>query len=434
MLTSIIIAFVCVIFLMLLEVPVAFAFAIGTVALLFVNGIDPTMAFSGAFLILQSYVFLCLPLYILLGVVIDSSGIADRLCEWFVTVVGRLRGGLGVAVVLTNGLFGAMSGASLSALAGLGKALLPTLEQRGYPKNYSIALLIPSATLSLLIPPSGGMIIFGFMGRLPITSCFLAPLIPGVIFMLFLCVVHLVMCRRIPSIKATEKVPFSSWARNARKQTWSASLGLLVPVVCLGGIYAGLYTPTEAAGVGALYALFLGLLVYRKINFKKLCANLLSTAEVTASIVVLIFVFSALSKVLIIARVSETLLQLFLAISDNLYVQLAMINLLMVIMGMIMDDSSAILVSAVVLLPVGTALGIDPYHFAAMTAVNLAMGIMTPPVAALLYLGGHIAKLPVNTYVGYVMIMIVFAMLPALLLTMYVPALSTYLPHLVMGR
>ena len=434
MLIQLILIFLFMIFLMLTEMPIIFAFGVGTLVLLFLNHLDPVWAFSGAFNMLQSFVFLCLPLYILLGVIVDGTGVAKKLCDWFVSIVGRVRGGLGLAVILTNALFGAISGASLSALAGIGSALLPSMERYGYPRDYSIALLIPSATLSLLIPPSSGMIIFGFMGKLPITYCFLAPLLPGVIMMILLGVVHLVMCRNIESIRVSDVASAKSQLSEILSSTKKAGWGLIIPVICLGGIYAGIYTPTEAAATGTIYTIIIGFICYKTLSIAKLKNSLLSAASVTSSVVILIFIFSAFSKVLIVTQFSELMLRLMLNISTNQFVQLIMLNVLMLLIGMIMDDSSAYIVSAVVLLPVAKGLGIDPYHFAAMTGVNLAIGIISPPVAALLYLGGHIADLPVNMYLKRVMIYVFFAMLPTLILTMFIPSLSTYLPYWLMMK
>lgn len=433
MLTQLAIVFAIMLFIMMLEVPIFYAFGLGTLCLIFLNDIDPAWAFSGAFDTLQSFVFLCLPLYILLGILVDATGVATRLCDWFISIVGRFRGGLGVAVVLTNALFGAISGASLSALAGIGSALLPSMEKEGYPKAYSIALLIPCATLSLMIPPSAGMIIFGYMGKIPITYCFLAPLLPGLIMTTLLITVHLVMCRKIHTIKVSQKTTIKSQMKDIAFTSKRAGWALVIPILCLGGIYAGIYTPTEAAATTTVYTILIGFFIYKTLTVTKFKSHLLSAASTTSSIVILIFIFSALSKVFIIAQVSEAMLDLMLTISTNHIVLLCLLNLILFIMGMIMDDSSAIMVSAIVLLPVAKGLGIDPYHFAAMTSVNLAMGIITPPVAALLYLGGHIAQLPVNEYIKPVMIYLLFAMFPTLLLTMFVPSLSTFLPHLLMG-
>ena len=430
MLLEIGLVFLGVIVIMLLGTPVAAAFCIGSIVMVALAGLDLGWVGSQAFNLVQSFVFLCFPLYVLLGSVVNISGVANRLCDWFTVLLGRVKGGLGVAAICTNGVFAAMSGSSLSALAGIGRALLPSLEARGYPKEYSIALLINSATLALQIPPSGGMIIFGFMGGLPISMCFLAGVIPGVVLMILLSIVNVVMCRNIPTIQVSPKREFKTEVKETAKATKKAFFALLIPVVCLGGIYAGLYTPTEAAAVGAVYAIFLGLFIYRTLTLKHLGHGLLETGIVTSSIIIVIFFFTVISKVLILVEVSTAILNLMLAISTNLYVQIFLLNLLLFIMGMFIDDASCTMISAVILLPVAIKLGIDPYHMAAMVSVTHAIGLITPPVAALLYLGGHIANLPVNKYLKPTAIFTLFAMIPTALVTMYVPAFSTTLPYL----
>lgn len=430
MLLEIGLVFLGIIVIMLLGTPVAAAFCIGSIVMVALAGLDLSWVGSQAFNLVQSFVFLCFPLYVLLGSVVNISGVAYRLCDWFVAIFGRIKGGLGVAAICTNGVFAAMSGSSLSALAGIGRALLPSLEEKGYPKAYGISLLICSATLALQIPPSAGMIIFGFMGGLPISMCFLSSVIPGIVLMILLCIVNLIMCRNIPTIQVSPKREFKTEVKETAKATKKAFLALLIPVVCLGGIYAGLYTPTEAAAVGAVYAIILGLFVYRTLTLKHLGHGLLETGIITSSIIIVIFFFTVISKVLILTQVSEAILNMLMAVSTNLYVHIFMLNLLLFIMGMFIDDASCTMISAVILLPVAKSLGIDPYHMAAMVSVTHAIGLITPPVAALLYLGGHIADLPVNKYIKPTAIFTLFALIPTALITMYVPAFSTTLPYL----
>jgi tripartite ATP-independent transporter DctM subunit len=425
--------FLGVVIIMLFGTPIPVAFCAGAIVMVLLAGLDLAWVGSQAFNLVQSFVFLAFPLYVLLGTVVNLSGVAFRLCDWFVALFGRIKGGLGVAAICTNGVFAAMSGSSLSALAGIGRALLPNLEERGYSKEYAISLLIPSATLALQIPPSGGMIIFGFMGGLPISLCFLSSLIPGVVLLILLCIVHLIMCRNMTNIEVPPKLDLKSDA----KQIWGASkkaiLALLIPVICLGGIYAGFYTPTEAAGAGAIYAILVGWIFYRTLGPKLLGKSLLDTGIITSSIIIVIFFFTVISKVLILTQVSEAILNLLLAISSNLYVQIFMLNFLMFILGCLIDDASVTMISAVILLPVAKSLGIDPYHMAAMVSVTHAIGLITPPVAALLYLGGHIADLPLNKYIGTTFRFTLFAMVPTALITMYVPSFSTFLPYLFSG-
>ncbi len=423
--------FVLVIMISILGVPIAFSFGVGTIILFYVTGISPVWAFSTSFSLLSSFVFLALPMYILLGQIVNASGIAKVLANWFISLV-PIRGGLGVAAVWTNGVFGAMSGATMPALAGIGSAVLPVMEEQGYPKPYSIGLLIPSATLSALIPPSGAMILFGFMGNLPIASTFLAPFFPGLIAMALLSIIVLISSHKISTIKVPPRVSAKAQARLIYLNTKTAFWALLLPVFCLGGIYAGIYTPVEAAAVGAFYATLISFVVYRTLNFRSFCRCLLNTAILAGSIVIMIFVFSTLTRILIVLQVTEAIVAVINQLSTNLYVQILLLNLLMLLMGTIMDDSSAILMSAIVLLPVAISLGIDPFHFAAMVGTNMVIALITPPVGALLYLGGHIAKLPLSDYIKPTM-MFTGALLLVLLLTMYIPWLSTFLPYLLMG-
>ena len=420
-----------VVLLMILGLPVGLCFGAGGIVLLFISGMAPQWAISQTFHLLSSFAFLCLPLYMLLGATLGMSGMARRICDFSVSLVGRIKGGLGVAIIIANAMFGAMSGSALSALGGIGRAFLPDMEKEGYPRSYAISVLIPSAVLSCLIPPSGFMVVFGFMGRLSIAHCFLAGVIPGIILMSFLSITHLVMCRNIPTIHVSPKVSFGKQISQVAKSGYRNFLTLLIPVVVLGVIYGGFGTPTESAGVGAVYAFILAFFVYRTLNLRMGVHVFTESAKLVGSILILFFFFIVLSRVLIIARVSETLLSAMMAISTNKWALMGMLNILMLFMGMIMDDASTGIIAAVILLPVAMSIGFNPYHFTAIACVNLELGLITPPVAPLLYLGGRLAgDMPLNQYVKPVLIFIVFAFLPTLLLTLFIPELSTFLPML----
>jgi len=376
---------------------------------------------------------LAMPMYLALGSIAGTTGIVDRISDWVVSIVGRMRGGLGVAVVITNGIFGAVSGVAMAALAGIGRSLLPVLERNGYPKNYSIALLISSAVLALLIPPSGNMIIYGFMGQLSISMCFLAPLIPGLILIFLLSATNMVLCRNIPTIVVPPKANFKARSHEMWKTFRRASLGLVLPFIVLGGIYAGLYTPIEAAAFGVFYALCIGFFVYRNFTPKILANQLLDIGIMMGSIACLFIFFLVISRIFIIQRVSDQMLAYFYTISDNRWFIMGCLNVLMLFMGMIIDDASGVMIAAVVLLPIVRAIGFDPFHFAAIVGVNLGMGLITPPVAPLLYLGEMIAEIPVETFIKRTFYYIIFAYIPTLVLTIAKPELSTYLPYLVAG-
>ena len=420
-----------IVILMLLRVPVGFAFGAGALALMAVYNVDPNWAMPSAFALILSFTFLALPLYMFLGTCAGDAGIAEKISKFFVTTLGRIRGGLGGAVVLTNGVFGAISGVALSALVGIGKAFVPELEKEGYPRSYTAALLCVAAVLALMIPPSGTMIIYGFMGRLPITLCFLAPLLPGLILIGFLMVVHLVLCRRISTIHIPSKTSFRTQIRETGRTTLVAFPGLLMPIIVLGGIYGGFVTPSEAAAVGAFYAIFVGLFVYRSYTFKQLGKGMLTTGISIGTIVCLFFFFIMVGKVMILENVSEQISSFLLSISHNPWISMILINILLLLMGMFMDDASAMLITAIMLLPVVVDIGFDPYHFAAIACLNLGMGLITPPVAPLLYVAGSVAEVRLETYAKPVLYFLVFAYLPTLAITIAFPQLSTFLPYLV---
>ena len=431
MLAEIGLVFLGIITLMMIRVPVAMCFGAGALVLLAISGTDPVWALTQALHLKTAYVLLALPLYILLGVTVGASGMADRLCDFALSLVGRIRGGLGVAVVMANAVFGAMSGSALSALAGLGKALLPVMEREGYPKSYAISLLIPSAVLSTLIPPSGYMILFGFIGRLSISKLFLSGVIPGLILMFFLFVTHLVMSRRIPTIHVLPKVSFGAQLKGIAKAGFRHALTLAIPVVVLGVIYGGFGTPTESASVGTIYTFILAFFVYRTLNIRAAFNGVVEATRLVGSIAILLIFFFVLSRVFIIEKVSESLLAWMMSVTSNKWALMGMLNILMLFMGMVMDDASTIIISAIIFLPIATSIGFNPFHFAAIGAVNLELGMITPPVAPLLYLGGHIAgDMPLGQYIKPVLWFLLCAFLPTLLLTMFIPDISTFLPRL----
>ncbi|MFC1931970.1 TRAP transporter large permease [Chloroflexota bacterium] len=423
--------FLAIVLLMILGIPVGIAFGAGALVMLFAGEVDPVWAIAQSLHLLSSYNFLVLPLYILLGSIIGISGMAQKLADFAIALVGRLRGGLGVSVIIANGVFGAMSGSALSALGGMGKSFLEPLERQGYPKSYALALLIPSAVLSTLIPPSGFMIIFGFLGRLSIAKCFLAGMIPGLVLMVFLSITHLVMCQRIKGIFVPPVMGLRHQFTQIAKVTRRGILTLIIPVVVLGSIYGGIASVAESAAIGAAYALVISVFVYRTIKLQQMGSILITASRLVGSILILFFFFIVLNQVLVIEQVSEKLLAIMMTISTNRYVIMSMMNLLMLLMGMMLDDHATVVIAVIILLPIAVDLGYDPYHFAAVACINLELGLITPPVAPLLYLGGHIAgDMPLGQYVKPVLWFLLCAFLPTMLLTIFIPELSTYLPGL----
>lgn len=418
--------------LMLAGVPVAFAFALAGFLLCTIYGIDLSGAVHGAFKRLNMFALLALPLFILLGTLMSHGGLARRLIDFVDAIVGRVRGGLGIALIVSNTLFGAISGVATSALATIGTIMIPEMERKGYPRGYSTGFAISSSVLSLLIPPSTSMIIFGIAGRVSIPLLFAATLIPGIILTVILCIINIIMCRNIPTIQVPPQISFAEQSKNIARTGGGAFFILLLPLVVLGGIYGGVFTPTEAAAVATVYALFIGFFVYRTLNFRKTCSALIGAGNLTGCIVIVFFFFFILSRVLIIEEIPSLMVTFLFGISENIIILLLIMNVVLLVTGMLMDDCSGLILSAIIYLPVARAIGLDPLHFGAIVGVNLGMGLISPPVAPLLYMGGVVGGgLPLKEYFRPAMYSMIFGFVPVILLTTYIPALSLTLPHLI---
>lgn len=419
---------------MLAGVPVAFTFALAAFLLCGVYGIDLSGAVHCAFQRLNMFALLALPLFILLGALMSHGGLARRLIDFVNALVGRMKGGLGIVLIVSNTLFGAISGVATSALATIGSIMIPEMERHGYPRGYSTGFAISSSVLSLLIPPSTSMIIFGIAGRVSIPLLFAATVIPGLILTAILCTINVIMCRNISTIQVPPKVSFAERGKGIVRAGKGAFFILLLPLVVLGGIYGGMFTPTEAAAVSTVYALLLGFFVYRTLNLKGTFQALMGAGSLTGCIVIVFFFFFILSRVLIIEEMPSLMINFLFKISQNRLVLLLIMNIVLLITGMLMDDCSGLILAAIIYLPVAKALGLDPLHFGAIVGVNLGMGLITPPVAPLLYMGGIVGgNLPLREYFRPAMYSMIFGFVPVILLTTYIPRLSLALPHLIMA-
>lgn len=431
--TFLILILIGIILLMFMGVPVGFSFGLGSFVLCWIYGIGITGALSASFSRLNMFAMMALPLFVFLGSVMNQGGLAKILVDFVNSLVGRKKGGLGYVLIITNAIFGAMCGVATSAMAALGSILIPAMEEKGYPRGYSTGMAIPASVLSLLIPPSTSAIIFGIAGRVSIPLLFAATIIPGLLLMICLCIINKVMTSKIPTIEVMDDMP--SFERNQKiKATGKRAIWvLLLPLLILVGIYSGACTPTEAAAIAMVYALLIGIFIYRSINLNILWSTLCEGGKLTGSIVMVFFFFFVLSRILVMQNVPDALLKFLLSISDNHIIILLIFNILLFITGMFMDDASGLILAGVIYMPAAKAFGIDPIHFGAICAVNLGMGLITPPVAPLLYMGGVIGgNLEIKEYYKPVVYSILFGYFPVLLITSYIPAVSLTLPRLLM--
>ena len=418
---------------LIIGVPVPFAFLVATTLLVITGGYSPSFLLPYGFSKMSTIVLLAIPLFIMAGGIMERGNIGDKLVDLVDLFVGRIKGGLGVVAVVSCAVFGSITGSACATLSCIGSIMFPRLEKAGYPRGHSAALLANASVLGMLIPPSAIMILYSWVGNQSVLASFLSSVIPGIILTILLSVINMFLLRNNKDlILAT---PISS------KEKWSlfrvrgkrAIPALIMPVLVLGGIYGGIMTPTEAAAVAAVYSIPVGFWVYKGLTRKGFFEVLVESGTTTGVIMVMLYAVMILSRLYIMEDLPTQVLNLLMAVSTNRYAILFMINIFMVIMGMIMDDVSAVLLSTPILLPIIIKLGFSPVHFAAIVGVNLGMGNITPPAAPLHDLGGRVGNAPINEMLMPTVWMLIFGWLPTLALTTYVPGLATFLPNLILG-
>ncbi len=417
---------------LIIGLPVPFAFGAALIYLGYFADTEVSTFLSGGHWRMNSIVLLAIPLFILAGSIMNRGRIAEPLVDMAALIFGRIKGGLSASAVFASAVFGSISGSAAATLTCIGGVMLPRLEKANYPKGFSAALISNAAPLGLLIPPSSIQIIYAWITRQSVLKCFLATVVPGLVLITLLIVVNFIMMHRQKGVEV-EPEP-ENFVREVRKRTVYATPALLMPVIILGGIYGGIMTPTESAGIAVLCALPIGFLIYRGLNWKSFKDAVIEASITTGAVMVMFFMVMIVSRLLVFEDIPRLAQEFVYSISENPIVILLMINLLLVAIGMLMDDVSGVLLSAPLLLPMVQDIGIDPIQFAAIIGVNLGMGNITPPTAPLLYLGARVGSTSVNSMLKPTMIMILFAWIPTLLLATFVPSLSLWLPEFVLGR
>ena len=377
-----------------------------------------------------SFVLLASPMFIVAGTLMGGSGIAKRLLDFVDMFVGHIRGGLGIVACVTCAVIGAISGSGFTGVAATGPMLIPRMQEMGYPKGYATALVTSASILGLLIPPSVIMVIYGWVTETSILGCFLSTLVPGLLICFLMSLVNLYWCRKF-DLKLIDKAEL----REKRKQmvpiTLKATPALLMPVIILGGIYGGVFTATEAAVVAGIYAIPVGLFVYKALKLKKLYTMLNESGVMVGSIMAMIFVGLMLGQIYAMLQVPQAVATMVFSLTTNKYILLLLINIFLFFVGMLVSDTMGMLICAPLLLPLVVSIGVDPIHFAAIMGVNLAMGGITPPYASILYFGMKVGKAEFSEIIKPVLSFIIFAYLPVIALTTLFPSLSLAIPRML---
>lgn len=374
---------------------------------------------------IDSFTLLAVPFFILAGNLMNHAGITDRIFDFAKAAVGWMRGGLGHVNVGASVLFAGMSGAAVADAGGLGTIEVKAMREAGYDNDFAVGLTAASSTIGPLIPPSLPLVVYGVSSQASIGQLFAAGLIPG----LMMAAALMAMVTYYAHVRGYGRDTIFLWSMLGTTFA-RAFLSLLTPVILVGGILGGVFTPTEAAVVASAYALFLGVVVYRTLNFRKLWDISVDTIETTAVVLLIVGAASIFSWLLTANGVPRALAGAILGQTESVFVILLLMNLLLLAVGIVMEPVAAITILTPVLLPIAIALGLDPVHFGIIMVLNLMIGLLTPPVGMVLYVLARVTETSFETVVRATMPFLI-PLVAVLILVTYVPALSMWLPTLL---
>jgi C4-dicarboxylate transporter DctM subunit len=375
----------------------------------------------------SKFTLLAIPFFILAGLVMERAGISGRLVVLIDALIGHVPSGLGIVAVISCCLFSAISGSAPATVAAIGLVLIPAMTKAGYSKPFSAALIASSAEVDILIPPSIALVVYGVISETSIGELFMAGMIPGILigFSLMLAVV-LVTLKRGYGRERRKRATLKEAARAFLNAFW----GLLAPFIILGGIYGGVFTPTESAAVAAVYGILVGIFVYRNLKLKDLYHLLVDTAVASAIIMVIVMNASVFAWMLTTGRVAQTLFQIVTAITTDYIFVLIALNVLLLVAGCFMDAISAYYIFIPLFLPICVKLGIDPVHLGIIMTTNLAIGLITPPVGVDLYTASAISGVPFKDICREIWPFLLPSIFSLILIT-YIPTISLWLPRVL---
>ena len=376
----------------------------------------------------NKFSLLAIPFFVLAGAIMAEGGMSRRLVAFAGVLVGFVRGGLSLVNIVASTFFGAISGSSVADTASVGSVLIPEMERAGYPREFSTAVTVSGSVQALLTPPSHNSVLYSLAagGTVSIGSLFIAGIMPGLLLSAVMMGLCMIFARRRNYPKG-EVIPL----RTALKIAGEAMWGLMAMVIILGGILTGVFTATESAAVAVVWSFFVTMFIYRDYKWRDL-PKLMHRAVRTISIVMILIGFAAsFGYILTLMEIPMKITTAFLTLSDNRYVILMCINVMLLLLGTVMDMAPLILILTPILLPVIIGIGVDPVHFGMIMLVNLGIGLITPPVGAVLFVGAAVGKVTIENTVK-ALLPFYLALFMVLMLVTYVPAISLWLPNLVL--
>ena len=410
--------------LLIIGAPIMVGLGMATMACFMLLDIDLSIMVERASASLTAFPLMALPAFVLAGALMEASGISRRLVNIAENIVGPIPGGLAISTVLSCVFFGAISGSGPATTAAVGMLMIPAMTRRGYDTAYAAAATATSGGIGIIIPPSIPMVIYGVTGQVSISKMFMAGFIPGIIVALSLCVVHYFRCRNISTAGMT-------W--NAKNLIFSLKDGfwsILAPLIILGGIYAGWFTPTEAAVVAIFYTLLVGLFIHRELKLRSIMASLKTTSWLSGRVLVLVFTATSFGYLLTSHRIPNEIAHMVLSLTDNVYIVWVFVVLLLVFLGMFMETLAIIMLVTPVLLPIMTSYGVDPIHFGLVLICCCGIGFSTPPLGENMFIASGISNQSLEA-ISLKALPMVISNLCAVVVLVIFPDLVLWLPSMM---
>ncbi len=411
--------------LMLLGFPVVIAIALPAIVYIFAFGFPVELISLRMQYSLDSYLLLAIPIFIYAGNLMNSTGVTQRIFKFADLSVGRIHGGLAQVNIFAGLMFASMSGAALAAVGGLGPVTLKSMQEKGYDKPFAAAVTVSSATVGPMFPPSIPLIIYGAVASVSIVKLFLAGIIPSLVIVGLLMITTAIISK-IRHYPRAEKWPSFT---DLRKSFYPAAPAIAAPIILVGGLLTGIFTPTEAATVMVIYVILISLFIYKQLKISHLIEAALQTIRTSVSILIIISAASLFGWILAVEQIPQIFASSILSVTQNpVHLLIIIINILLLVVGMFLDSTTATLLVVPIIAPPLVQAGVDPVHLGIVTILNLMVGLLTPPLGLSLFLISNIAKMPVNKVLKGVLPFLIPLLVTLLLITFF-PSISLFLPN-----
>lgn len=420
-------AFVALVVVLILNVPVGFGIGLSSVIAVLADG-----RLSSLYIVDQiisgtdSFPLMAIPLFILAGELMGAGGVSQRLLNVCNVLMGKITGGMAIVTVVLCMFFAAVSGSGPATVAAIGTMVVPEMLRKGYDKKFALALVACAGSIGVIIPPSIPMVIYGVSTGTSISSLFMAGFLPGILIGISLILICYFVCKK-NGWKGDDR---TYTAKEKLSAVWEAKWALISPIIILGGIYAGIFTPTEAAAVSCIYAFICGVFIYRELNFKRLFDIIANAALTTGTILIIVGCATAFGKILTIEKIPNMLTEAIIGMTSSKVVVMLFIVAILLIVGCFMDTTPAMMILAPIFLPIAQSFGVEPIHFGMIMVVTLAVGFITPPLGVNLFVAARVGNTSLEEVCSGIVRFIIVMIVDVLLIT-FIPAISMWLPNLL---